>query len=169
MRKAHGRLIILCGIPGSGKTTIGRALGARLGKCVHIETDAIRAMLGKVEHSEGESKFVYDAATAVAEEALRHKYDAVMIATFSREEFRREALSRLSKLFERWLVVWVWCDPSLAYQRNSERNENVTLETFMRRWRGFEPPRGALVIDSRAMAPDQAAARILAAIGEDEG
>jgi len=41
----------LCGIPGSGKTTIGRAVGVRLERCVHVETDAIRAMLGRAEYS----------------------------------------------------------------------------------------------------------------------
>jgi len=170
VRKARGgRLIILCGIPGSGKTTIGRALGARLGRCVHVETDAIRAMLGKVEYTPAESKLVYDAATSVAEEALRHRYDAILVATFPREEFRRMALSRLEKLFEGWLVVWVWCDPQVAYQRNSQRTDRVPRESFMRLWRSFEPPRGALVIDSNAMTPEDAAAKILAAMGADEG
>lgn len=169
MRKSRGgRLVILCGIPGAGKTTIAKALGARLGRCVHVETDAIRAMLGNVEYTSGESRFVYDAATSVAEAALRNRYDAILVATFPREEFRRMALSRLEKLFEGWLVVWAWCDPKVAYQRNSQRAERVPLESFMRLWRSFEPPRGALVIDSQAMSPEGAAAKILAAIGGNE-
>jgi len=168
-KTSRGRLILLCGIPGSGKTTIGNAVGARLGRCVHVETDAIRAMLGKAEYSPSESRLVYAAATAVAEEALGHNYDVILDATFPREEFRREALSRLTKLSERWLVAWVWCDPMLAYQRNSERPEKVPLDSFMRLCRSFEPPRGALVIDSQAMSPDAAGEKILAAIGEEEG
>jgi predicted kinase len=163
--KPRGRLVILCGIPGSGKTTIGRALGAKLGRCIHVETDAIRAMLGKVEYTSPESKFVYDAATSVAEAALRHGYDAILVATFPREEFRRMALSRLSRLFEGWLIVWAWCDPQVAYQRNSRRTDKVPLESFMRLWRSFEPPRGALVIDSQAMSPEDAATKIIAAMG----
>ena len=168
MRRAAGCLILLCGIPGSGKTTIGRAVGTRLQRCVHVETDAIRAMLGKAEYTSGESKFVYEAATSVAEDALRHRYDVILDATFPREEFRREALSRLARLFEGWLVVWVRCDPNVAYQRNSQRKDKVPLEVFTRLRRDFEPPRGALVIDSQAMAPDEAAAKICAAIGADD-
>ena len=165
----HGRLILLCGIPGSGKTTIGKAVGAKLNGHVHVQTDTVRAMLGKAEYTHDESKFVYAAVTAVAEEALGNGYDVILDATFPREEYRRGALSRLGELFERSLVAWVWCDPMVAYQRNSKRAETVPLESFMRLWRSFEPPSGALVIDSMALSPEQAAEKILAAIGGGEG
>lgn len=161
----RGRLFLLCGIPGSGKTTIALAIGARLDKCVHIETDVVRGMIAKPEYASGESRFVYRAATAVAEQALRNGYDVVLVATFPRDEYRREAIAKLGNLTEGWLVVWAWCDPVLAYQRNTQRNARVPRETFMRMWRSFEPPADALVIDSRATSPEEAAAKILAAIG----
>ncbi len=160
-------MIILCGIPGSGKTTIALAVGTRLERCVHIETDVVRGMIAKPQYASGESKFVYRAAMSVAAEALKHRYDVVLVATFAREEFRREAISRLGGLTDGWLVVWIWCDPLLAYQRNSQRNPRVPRESFIRLWRGFEPPRDALVIDSRGTSPEEAAEKILAAIGGD--
>jgi predicted kinase len=164
----RGRLILLCGIPGSGKTSIALAIGARLEKCVHIETDAIRGMIAKPLYASGESRFVYRAAFSVAEEALKHKYDVVLVATFSKDDLRREAISKLGKLCEAWLMVWAWCDPLLAYQRNSQKNPRVIRESFMKLWRTFEPPRDALVIDSGATSPEEAAGKILAAIGEKE-
>jgi tRNA uridine 5-carbamoylmethylation protein Kti12 len=133
-----------------------------------VETDAIRTMLGRAEYSPSESRFVYAAAAAVAEEALSHNYDVILDATFPRAEFRREALSLLGKLSEGSLVVWVRCDPLLAYQRNTERRQKVPLESFMRLCRSFEPPQGAMVIDSQATAPEEAAEKILASIGGDE-
>jgi predicted kinase len=157
----HGRLILLCGIPGSGKTTIGKEVAARLERCVHVQTDAIRAMLARADYSSLESRFVYEAATSVAKDALRQGYDVVLDATFPREEFRREAISRLRGDAEASVVVWVWCDPTLAYKRNSQRAERVPLESFLRLWRGFEPPGGALRIDSEAIAPGEAAEKIL--------
>jgi predicted kinase len=162
----RGRLILLCGIPGSGKTTIGKAVEAGLRRCVHVETDAIRAMVASADYSAGESRFVYDAAASVAEEALAREYDVILDATFPREEFRREVLSRLARLLGGWLVVWVWCDPVVAFHRNSQRRQKVPLESFMRLSRSFEPPRGALVVDSQATSPEEAAKKILAAMGE---
>lgn len=93
----------------------------------------------------------------------------VLVATFAKEEIRREAITKLGNLCEESLVVWVWCDPLLAYQRNSQRNPRVSRETFMKLWRSFEPPKYALVIDSRGTSPEEAAGKILAAIGEKAG
>ena len=95
-RKGH--LIMLCGIAGSGKTSIALAIGAMLERCVHIETDSVRAMVAKPPYASGESRFVYRAAISVAEQALRHRFDVVLVATFAKEEFRREAIAKLGEL-----------------------------------------------------------------------
>jgi predicted kinase len=136
-----------------------------LERCVHIETDVVRGMIAKPQYAATESKFVYRSAIAVAAEALRQKYDVVLVATFPREEVRREAISKLGSLCDVWLMVWAWCDPVLAYHRYSQRNPLVRREDFMRLSRTFEPPRDALVIDSRATSPEEAARKILSALG----
>ena len=161
-----GRLILLCGIPGSGKTTIALAIGASLEKCVHIETDVVRGMIARPHYASAESRFVYRVSTSVAAEALRHRYDVVLVATFAREEFRREAITRLGDLYEAWLMVWAWCDPFIAYYRYSQRNPRVSRESFMRLWSAFDPPKDALVIDSRGTPPEEAARKIIATFGE---
>jgi predicted kinase len=165
----HGRLILLCGIAGSGKTSIALAIGARLERCVHIETDVVRGMVAKPPYASGESRFVNHAAISVAEQALRNRFDVVLVATFAKEEIRREALLKLGELCESRLVVWAWCDPVLAFLRTSQRNPRVSRESFMRLSDAFEPPRDALVIDSRATSPEEAAKKILATIGEEIG
>ena len=165
----RGRLILLSGIPGSGKTTIGKELSAGLKRSVHVQTDAIRAMIASPDYSSPESRFVYEAATGVAEAALAAGYDVILDATFPREEFRREAVSRLHGLSHAWLVVWVSCDPLLAYKRNAERSQKVPLESFLRLWRNFEPPRGSLKIDSEKISPGDAAEIIMTELEKLEG
>jgi predicted kinase len=152
---------LLCGIAGSGKTTIALAMGDRLERCVHIETDVLRGMIAKPLYASHESRFVYRAAISVAEQALKNRYDVVLVATFPKEEFRREAIARLGSLCEEWLIVWVWCDPVLAYHRTSQKNPRVSKESFMKLWRTFDPPSRALVIDSRGTSPEDAARKIL--------
>ena len=71
--------------------------------------------------------------------------------------------------FEVIVAVWVWCDPVVAFQRNSQRNPRVSRESFMRLASTFEPPRDALVIDSRATSPEDAAKKILTIVGENLG
>ena len=116
--------------------------------------------------SSGESRFVYHTAISIAEQALKHRFDAILVATFAREEFRREAISKLGDLCESWLTVWAWCDPLLAFERNSRRNPRISRESFMKLSRAFEPPKDALVIDSRSSSPEEAAKKILIALGE---
>ncbi len=142
-------MILFSGIAGSGKTTIALAIGAKLERCVHIETDVVRGMIAKPQYQSAESRFVYRAAISMAAEALRNRYDVVLVATFPTEELRREAISKLESLTDGWLVVWAWCDPVLAFHRYSQRNPMVRREDFMKLARSFEPPKDALVIDSR--------------------
>lgn len=155
---------MLCGLAGSGKTTIALAIAARLQRCVHIETDAIRAMVAKPEYASSESRFVYQAAISMAEQALKNRFDVLLVATFPTEDSRREAISSLADFCDAWLFVWAWCDPQLAYRRSSEANPRISRENFMRVARTFNPPKDALVIDSRATAPEEAATKILAAL-----
>lgn len=128
---------------------------------MHIETDVVRGMIAKPLYASTESRFVYRAAVSMAEQALKNRYDVVLVATFPKEEFRREAIARLGNLCEEWLVVWVWCDPVLAYHRTSQKNPRTSRESFMRLWRTFDPPKRALVIDSRGTSPEDAARKIL--------
>ena len=101
-------------------------------------------MIAKPQHAAAESRFVYRSAFALAAEALKQRYDVVLVATFAREEFRREAISKLRDLCDAWLMVWAWCDPLLAYIRYSQRNPLVRREDFMRLSRSFEPQRTPL-------------------------
>src|SRR5271170_875293 len=105
------RLVLFCGIPGSGKTTIATAIASQLPHSVFIQTDKVRAMIAKPTYAYAESKFVYGALAAMALEALRSGYDALIEGTFPREEYRGEALAALSPMAEESLVVYVTCEP----------------------------------------------------------
>ena len=155
------RLVIFCGIPGSGKTTIAAALAVKLARSAHIQTDRVRTMVHPQKYSAGESRFVYSAVIAMARAALISGYDAVLDGTFLREDLRREALDRLAHLSNRHLVVHVVCDPELALRRNAAKEDAVPQERLMRIYRNFEVPTNAMTIDTGKVGPEAAAERLL--------
>jgi predicted kinase len=158
------KLVLLCGIPGSGKTTIGNATTTRMTHSIFVQTDRIRSMLTRPKYTGPESRFVYSALTVIGAEALKAGYDVFLEGTFPREEFRSEVTAALSHLAARILIVYVFCDPELAFGRNAGRKEAVPWESFSRIFTRFEEPQDALKIDSGHVSPDEAAKLIESAL-----
>jgi predicted kinase len=154
-------LVLFCGIPGSGKTTVAAGVALELQRCVHVQTDQVRAMVARPEYDGVESRFVYGAAVAVGGAALRSGYDVILDATFGRREYRSEALDGLEPLSSRVMVVHVFCDLGTALARNASRRDPVPEETLTRIQRSFEPPGGAFEIDTSRLTPDEAVALVV--------
>ena len=76
------RLIVVCGPPCSGKSTIARALSARTG-AIHLELDSILVrLLPGSAHSEKDRDVAYRAMHTIAECLLR-SVDEVIPATYA--------------------------------------------------------------------------------------
>jgi hypothetical protein len=162
------KLLVFCGIPGSGKTTIANLVAASLEDTAHIQTDMVRTMVSKPRYTNEESEFVYSACVAIAGEALSRGYNAILDGTFLREGFRRDALKRLRGAYDSYLIVYVSCDTTTAYQRNTARRANVPQIRFNQMLSRIEEPANALRIDSNRMPAEQAAKAVLHQIGINE-
>ncbi|MDD5171498.1 MAG: AAA family ATPase [Candidatus ainarchaeum sp.] len=81
-------LIIVCGLPGSGKSSLSKDLAKRF-SAVHLNSDIIRKELfPKPSYSEEEKRAVYAEMAKRAGELLAKGSNVIADATFSRKEYR---------------------------------------------------------------------------------
>ncbi|HRW74689.1 MAG: AAA family ATPase [Lewinellaceae bacterium] len=123
--------ILVCGLPGTGKTTVAKALAAALG-AAHGNTDQVRARLGLMGHYHAADKAkVYDTLLEQARQWVQDGRVVVIDATFSRPEMRlrwHQAAADLGVMI-RWIEIRA--DESVVRQRvrqtrpDSEADEAV--------------------------------------------
>jgi predicted kinase len=88
-------LIIVCGLPGSGKTTLSAELAKKL-RATHFSSDAVRKdLLSRPGYSEDEKQQVYGELLSRAKAALAQGKDVIVDATFYMRS-HRDMMRRLA-------------------------------------------------------------------------
>ena len=159
-------LIVLAGLPGTGKSTIARGLAQRL-SAQWLRIDAIeQALRGALGLGEDVGEAGYAAAYAVARSNLEIGgtviADCVNPLALTRAAWRNVAACAGSPFVEVELV----CSDPVEHRRRVEARtsdiEGLALPSWpavlARRYEAWPEPH--LVIDTARMAPDQAAAAI---------
>ena len=158
-------MIIFCGVPGSGKTTIARIVCQRIHGSVHVQTDTVRAMIARPNYNGPESAFVYDSCVEVARKALQRGRAAILDGTFARRSHRAEALSALRGLYGKGIVVHITCGIETAERRNrARRGVIVPVERLRGIYASFEEPFRALRIDTEFRPAEASADIVLSAV-----
>jgi len=155
-RGASPALIVLCGLSGSGKSTVARMLQHRQGFKA-INSDRVRKRLASVsphEHvrtdyganiySDRFSKITYDAMLAEAEKLLNEGCGAILDATFKTSADRQLALALAAR---RVPVLFIECvvTPDEAIRRLNARASvegevsDATPDVYQRQRAEFEP------------------------------
>jgi predicted kinase len=107
--QAHPRpaLVVLSGLPGSGKSTVAHALREWVHAAV-VQSDVVRKLLFPVPHyTSEESVWVFTAIHRAVEQLLRRHVSVILDATNLEERHRRSLEEIAKRAGARPLLVWV--------------------------------------------------------------
>ena len=131
------KVYVMCGLPGSGKTTIARQIAADLNAVV-ISSDSIREELYGDESVQGNPSVVFDTLYSRAHAAIVDNLSVILDATNVKKRDR----ARVFKEFpDNEIAAFVINTPvEVCKQRNGERERVVPEYVIDRMAKSFEPP-----------------------------
>lgn len=122
-------LIIICGLPGVGKTTVAKKLAAKT-KAILLRTDVIRKESKKVDYSEKVMRGVYEKMFFQAKNLLKEGKDVILDATFYARKRRGVAKKIAKEVGAGFKIVEVICPKNLVKKRMKKRKRDESEAEF---------------------------------------
>jgi predicted kinase len=134
------KLILLCGIPGSGKTTYARKYISDCTKnTIHLSSDSIRAELYGDESIQGNPAEVFSLMQKRAIEALNNGNDVIYDATnITRKD--RSGIIGICPKFAKIECHIIWAPIEVCIERDAARERTVGKEVIDRMLKRFQAP-----------------------------
>ena len=124
-----GRLVVVCGLPGVGKTTVAERVAAHVDGRIR-RTDVIRKELfDDPEYTDAETEAVYAELLARARDDVNAGGAVVLDATFADARFRADARETAAEAGVEFDLVEVACDEAVVEQR-IERRDGISDADF---------------------------------------
>ena len=120
------KLILVCGLPGSGKTTVANKIAEKTESLV-FSTDVVRKeIFDKPAYDKKEKDMVYNLIFDMAEKFLKSAKNVVLDGTFYRKELRKRVSDTAKKMKSDFHIVHVVCEESLIRERMEKRKHEKT-------------------------------------------
>lgn len=140
-------IVVMAGLPGTGKSTLARALAEELGGIV-LNKDILRADLfpeAFVEYSTEQDDFVQDLMQRTAEYLLARHPELIVFfdgRTFSRTYQIERVIAMAERLGTQWRIIECVCPENIAQQRIEQARrhpaKNRTIGLYKKIRDGFE-------------------------------
>ncbi|MFH1237222.1 MAG: AAA family ATPase [Candidatus Aenigmatarchaeota archaeon] len=115
------KLILVCGLPGTGKTSVAEAIAKKTNARI-LSTDILRKeLLSNPAYTEDEKTLVYSMLFNMAGMLLKDGRNVVLDGTFYKKELRDNVRELATKTRSGLFVVEVVCDESVVRQRLEKR------------------------------------------------
>jgi hypothetical protein len=189
LRRRTPRLLVLCGLPGSGKTWLSQALGVRLG-AVLLRSDVERrrlaglpplarsdSALGAGLYTPAASAAVYEHLARCAQDVLGGGFTAIVDASFAARADRERMAALAARLGVQSWLIHCSAPYALLQQRIAQRAragqdaseaDAAVLAWQQQRFEPVEPTPGMTVVEVDTADPG-CATRVMAALQPPAG
>ena len=140
-------IIIICGLPGVGKTAIAKDLAAIIKGSVVLSTDKIRKeLISKPTYKKQERRLIYDVMLLLAKYLHIAGIDCILDATFNIESSRKVVIERLSLTQDQLYIIECTCPEEIVISRLKNRQNSYSdadISVYRKMKRIYEPVKGA--------------------------
>ena len=136
------KLVVMCGVPGSGKSHFSHALESKIGNRVYVVTsDVLREKFGGSPQNFNNEQLVWKTFYELAREYSKDKQGVVILdATYLTVYYRTVATDCLKNLYDYKCLVAFELDKNLVYLQNSNRTWPVPLDVLKHMFKKYERP-----------------------------
>lgn len=151
-------IIIICGLPGVGKSTLARHLAPVFNATI-LSSDKIRKELfSSPTYFPSELKMVYDVMMITAKYLNDVKINCILDATFNREDSRIEVKEKLKLDHTQIQIVECFCPEEIAISRLESRKEDysdATTSIYQKMKKIHEPVRSDHITVDTTFPPEE--------------
>ena len=151
-------LVIVCGLPGIGKTTFAKKLAPLINATV-LSTDKIRKELITLPtYEKDERRLIYDIMILLAKYLHDSGTNCILDATFNREESRIEVKQKLGIQDKDFFVIECVCPENIIISRLKERKNDYSdagIEVYQKMKKIYEPVKGKHITIDTTLDPEK--------------
>lgn len=135
-------IVVICGLPGAGKTTLARDL-APLIDAVIVSSDKIRKeLIPRPMYTRREVKLVYDVMALLAKYLYKANINCIIDATFNKERYRAELKKKLMVSEDEICIVECICPEDIIISRLKTRKNDYSdadLSIYKKMKKTYDP------------------------------